>query len=342
MITTLNTTPKISVLMPVYNSELYLREAVDSILNQTFSDFELLIIDDASTDQSVAIIQSYTDARIQLIVKPKNTGYTNSLNYGLTIARGKFIARMDSDDISLPTRFEKQIAYLEAHPDVALCGTQYQIIASEKTSKHPITHSAILVKLLEGCFIAHPTVMINNSFLRQNNLSYDVDAEPAEDYDLWSRIVFLGKVSNLDEVLLLYRVSVNQVSSQRAAEQTKSASRVKLHMLQKLFSTLPEEYIYYQTSALTLNKFLVYLNLSKLLSKQNHFQKVFPIHEFEEWINKENRKVIFNFYYKGIYNFSTLFLLGLQWPKFFKTIGFLRSAKMVLKSVINSNSSHDS
>ena len=96
--------PKISVLMPVYNSELYIKEAIDSILNQTFTDFEFIIIDDASTDKSVEIIQSYTDSRIQLIVKSHNSGYTNSLNHGLTIARGDYIARMDSDDISMPKK----------------------------------------------------------------------------------------------------------------------------------------------------------------------------------------------------------------------------------------------
>ena len=98
--------PTITVLMPVYNCALYINEAMDSILSQTFDDFEFLIIDDASTDDTVSIIKSYNDPRIQLVEKPVNTGYTNSLNYGLSIANGKYIARMDGDDISLPERFQ--------------------------------------------------------------------------------------------------------------------------------------------------------------------------------------------------------------------------------------------
>lgn len=107
----MNTKPFISVLMPVYNCENYIREAVESILNQTYANFEFIIIDDASTDQTVAIIQSYKDKRIHLVVKPKNSGLTNSLNYGLTIAKGKYIARMDGDDISLPNRFQNKLKF---------------------------------------------------------------------------------------------------------------------------------------------------------------------------------------------------------------------------------------
>ena len=112
--------PKITVLMPVYNCELYIQEAIESILHETYSDFEFLILDDASTDQTVSIIKKYKDACIQLIEKLLKAGYTNSLNYGLTIARGKYIARMDGDDISFPDRFVKQVTYLEANPGVVL------------------------------------------------------------------------------------------------------------------------------------------------------------------------------------------------------------------------------
>lgn len=220
--------------MPVYNSELYLREAVDSILNQTFSDFELLIIDDASTDQSVAIIQSYTDSRIHLIQKPENTGYTQSLNMGLAIAKGEFIARMDSDDISLPTRFEQQIAYLDAHPDVLLCGTQFQFIGSNWTSKQPLSYEELKVKLITASCILHPSVCFRTSFFRENNIFYDIQKEPAEDYDLWTRLIFMGKMVNLDTVLLQYRRHTNQVSTTRFLEQRKISNQIKFNMLCRL------------------------------------------------------------------------------------------------------------
>ena len=120
--------PKISVLMPVYNCELYVQEAIDSILNQTFIDFELLIIDDCSTDKTVEIINNYADKRIKLTTKPHNTGLTNSLNYGLSIAQGQYIARMDGDDVSVLDRFEKQVKFLDTNPDIILCGTWYQLM----------------------------------------------------------------------------------------------------------------------------------------------------------------------------------------------------------------------
>jgi glycosyltransferase involved in cell wall biosynthesis len=142
--------PKITVLIPVYNCELYIQEVLESILHQTYSDFEFLILDDASTDQTVSIIKKYKGARIQLIEKLLKAGYTNSLNYGLTIARGKYIARMDGDDISFPDRFVKQVTYLEANPGVVLCGTSYKIIGNGKQLSFPENHEAIKLALLRG------------------------------------------------------------------------------------------------------------------------------------------------------------------------------------------------
>ncbi len=123
--------PRITVIMPVYNCELYIKEAIDSILNQTFTDFEFLIIDDASTDKTVSIIKEYKDFRIQLIEKEGNKGISDSLNYGLKVAKGEYIARMDGDDISLPERFVKQVTFLDSNPDVILCGSNFGIIGTE-------------------------------------------------------------------------------------------------------------------------------------------------------------------------------------------------------------------
>jgi len=222
--------PVISVLMPVYNCSQYICEAIDSILNQTFADFEFLIIDDASTDDTILKIKSYDDRRIQLIEKPENTGYTNSLNYGLSIAKGKYIARMDGDDVSLPERFEKQYRFLEEDNDVVLCGTNFQIIDTDRIIFLPETHEQIKIGLLNGNKIAHPSVMMRSDFLRANSLKYDVTKEPAEDYDMWVRILKFGKVHNLQEVYLHYRVHKKQVSSLRKKMQAQSAldTRVKL------------------------------------------------------------------------------------------------------------------
>jgi glycosyltransferase involved in cell wall biosynthesis len=117
--------------MPVYNCELYIKEAIYSILNQTFTDYELIIIDDCSTDSTADIIKDYSDSRIIFFEKDSNSGYTNSLNYGLSVAKGEYIARMDGDDISLPTRLEKQVHFLNSNPDIVLCGTSYSIMEQQ-------------------------------------------------------------------------------------------------------------------------------------------------------------------------------------------------------------------
>jgi glycosyltransferase involved in cell wall biosynthesis len=226
--------PKITVLLPVFNCELYIQLAVESILNQTYTDFELLIIDDASTDATLSILKKLDDSRIQLIEKPVNSGYTKSLNYGLQIAQGDYIARMDADDISYPERFDQQIAYLEAHPEVVVCGTTYKIVGNDKRITLPEDDEAIKIGLLWGNCISHPSVLIRKKILDDYAIQYDTSKEPAEDYDLWIRLLSLGKLHNLQEVLLEYRVYSNQVSRKRAEEQKKNDIAAKF----KLFAYL--------------------------------------------------------------------------------------------------------
>ncbi len=201
----------VSVILPVYNCELYIKEAVDSVLNQTFSDFELIIIDDCSTDSTMTIVKSYKDSRIKLIEKEKNSGYTDSLNMAIKLAKGKYIARMDGDDICLPERFQIQVKFLEDNPEIILCGGAIQIIGTEEVLQHPSNYDEIKVKLCFGNSFYHPTIMAKKEILLEN--SYDKNFEPAEDYDLWTRLVSLGELANLEEVLLLYRFHENQISN---------------------------------------------------------------------------------------------------------------------------------
>lgn len=226
--------PKITVLMPVYNCELYIKQAIDSILNQTFLDFEFIIIDDASTDETLSIIKSYHDSRIKLIEKPLNTGYTNSLNYGLSIAKGEYIARMDGDDISFPERFEKQIDFLDKNPDVVVCGSFFKVIGTDKVYAVCENHEEIKLAMLQDCPMGHPTVMMRKKIFREYDLVYDRSKEPAEDYDLWTRLLFCGKLHNLQEVLLNYRMHNSQVSTKRNNEQRQAAIEIKLNLLNYL------------------------------------------------------------------------------------------------------------
>lgn len=199
--------PRVSVLMAVYNGEKYLREAVDSILQQTFTDLEFIIVDDGSTDTSFEIIQSYHDPRIRLLRNEQNLGLSLSLNKGLDQARGEYIARMDCDDISLPERLTKQVALMDSDPKVGVCGTWAKDI--DHTGKAIGERQRLVAERLEYYYwipspIIHPSAMIRSIILK--NLRYDCQVE-AEDFDLWLRVVGAKyKLCNLAEYQLLYRV----------------------------------------------------------------------------------------------------------------------------------------
>lgn len=202
--------PKISVLLPVYNCESYVGAAIESILIQTFPNFELLIIDDASLDKTLDIILAFNDSRIRLLCKPSNTGYIESLNKGLEIAKGQYIARMDADDISFPNRFEEQLAILESDASIGLCCANYQIIdetGNIKSGKYwNSTPMPIVWQLLWENPVAHPTVMFRAALLQKHSVFYNRAKHPAEDYDMWCRLALLTKMYRLDEALLYYRV----------------------------------------------------------------------------------------------------------------------------------------
>jgi GT2 family glycosyltransferase len=214
--------PKISVIMPNYNGETYLEESINSILNQTFKDFEFIIIDDGSIDNSVRIIKKYLkkDNRIKLLINKKNLGIIQSLNKGLKIAKGDYIARMDSDDISLPSRLEIEYQYLKKNKDIFLVGTSYQIINEEGKKLFDIQtffpSELVRKKLLKKCIIAHPTVMFHND----GCWYYRDKAIYCEDYDLWLRLLQKGKkMVILKEILLKYRVRKNSICNSKSKQQ---------------------------------------------------------------------------------------------------------------------------
>jgi len=286
----LNTTPKITVLLPVYNCELYVQTAVQSILNQTFTDFELLVIDDASTDATVSILKKIDDSRIQLIEKPVNSGYTNSLNSGLHLAKGDYIARMDGDDISYPERFAKQIAYLETHPEVVVCGTTYKIVGNDKRITLPEHHEAIKIGLLWGNCILHPSVMIRKKVVDEFSIQYDTSKEPAEDYDMWVRLLSIYKLHNLQSVLMEYRVYCNQVSRKRAEEQKKSDIASKFKMLQYLnldWNPLEREFLERQfgkTESIRFKDLEVFKQIQNKLAKANQVLAFFEPQLFHQYL----------------------------------------------------------
>ncbi|HSA06013.1 MAG TPA: glycosyltransferase [Candidatus Gastranaerophilales bacterium] len=210
--------PKISVLMPVYNGAKYLKEAIDSILAQSFKDFEFLIINDASTDNSAEIIKSYSDNRINFLNNEKNIGLAASLNKGLDIAKGEYIARMDQDDISLPQRLQKQIEFMNKNPEIDICGSWIKFFGEMNfVAKYAQSHKQIVSNMFTSSPFAHPSVIIKKERFDQHNLRYNPDLKTAEDYELWTRASKYLKFANIQEVLLNYRTSPSQMTKSTSA-----------------------------------------------------------------------------------------------------------------------------
>lgn len=233
--------PKVTVLMPVYNGERYLREAIDSVLCQTFRNFEFLIINDGSTDGTVGIVNSFTDPRIRLVHNETNLGRCATPNKGLDMAQGEYIARMDCDDISLPTRLEKQVDFLNANPDVGLCGTWIRLfMGAENIIEYPLTHDAIKCQLLLGCQLAHSSVMLRKNVFTDHQLYYDVNCKLAEDYDLWTRSSYVTHLANIPEILVKYRWHTEQISQVEADALDKYSSDIRMRHLSTSLIITPE------------------------------------------------------------------------------------------------------
>ncbi|MEM0575269.1 glycosyltransferase family 2 protein [Flavobacterium polysaccharolyticum] len=331
--------PKVTVLMPVYNCELYIKEAIDSILNQTFTDFEFLIIDDASTDKTVSIVKEYNDCRIELIEKPVNTGYTNSLNYGLKVAKGEYIARMDGDDISLPNRFEKQIAFLDANPEVVLCGTAVKVIDSDRVIRYPEFNDYIKLEFLSQNCIVHPSVMIRKSILDFYSISYDTNKEPAEDYNLWVKLLNYGNLYNIQEVLLYYRVHSSQVSQKRFNLQVESSIETQLELLDFIHNGKDESLSSLLNKIFRNNKYsykdIMFFNQLKkdlLLANKSEF---FEPNGFEKYLIQTEYKIINSYFIKrDNFNPNIFFQFIACKHKLMSKMSFRTQMKIFLKSIL--------
>ena len=214
--------PEVTVLMSVYNGEKYLQEAIDSILNQTFTDFEFLIVNDGSIDRTAEILQSYRDTRIKIIDNEKNIGLTKSLNKGLRMARGEYIARMDADDVSMLERLEKEVNFLETHQDYAVVGTFLKVLNEDSkvvgTIEKPIDDDQIKEFLKKDSCIGHGSAMIRKEYLL-NVGPYNESIEKAQDYDLWLRISEKYKIANIPQCLYMWRNHKENISVKYSNEQ---------------------------------------------------------------------------------------------------------------------------
>ena len=232
--------PKISVIMPVYNSEKYLSEAIESILSQTYPDFEFIIIDDCSQDKSYQIAASYHDPRIVLLQNEENKGVAATLNRGIDTAKGEFIARMDADDISFPERFQEQILHLNSHPHIGVLGTAVRFCGAKEGNHYNPSHAEqAKIDLLFNSCLCHPSVMIRRDCLINNR--YDVAYEGCEDYELWWRLSQHCKIESLPTILFTYRIHPKQVTNNTSSQVRRMLLSLKKRQLNDIGIAVDED-----------------------------------------------------------------------------------------------------
>jgi len=262
--------PKVTVLMSVYNGETYLCEAIDSILNQTLTNFEFLIIDDASTDRTLKILQSYEDPRIQLIRNCENLGLTKSLNKGIKLAKGEYIARMDADDISYPQRLEKQLFFLERNPDIGVLGTWTLNIdetgKSVGSEKFPVYPETIKISIIFGYSLAHPSVMMRKNILNLVG-GYDENIRYAQDYDLWIRCLKITKISNYPDILLKYRIHLTKISKTNRRFQLETGlDKLTKYLIENFNLTIEKKMLIFLLQSDNLESLSEFQNITKTLN----------------------------------------------------------------------------
>jgi len=288
--------PLVSVLMSVFNEkEEWLKEAIDSILNQTFLNFEFIIINDnPERELNMSLLEVYKekDSRIVVLNNSVNIGLTKSLNVGLRLAKGKYIARMDADDISLPKRLEMQFDFLERNSNCIVCGTFVENFGLKKgIRKYPVKHGDCLNELIINSCFAHPSVMFRRDVLLAQDIWYDENMRQSQDYKLWVDLINLGEFCNISEVLLKYRITNQQVSTKNKKSQQGFARECRRIAIGKLFE----------------NK-----ALSVLLDKFN---------------SKDIKSISSRF--KGFKNLTPLLWLSLENYRFFDLLNFLASGSFL-------------
>ena len=279
--------PEVSVVMPVYNGERYLSESVESILNQTFENFEFIIIDDGSSDHTQEIIRNYQakDSRVILVTNDENIGLTKSLNKGLALARAEYLARMDADDVCLPQRLERQISYMSAHPEIGVLGTNKRTIDSEGSCLKEGTPIPILPGFVGWMLLFHNQVVHSSQMIKKQYLDivkgYDVSRQTAQDYDLLVRLSAIAKISNLDEVLILFRLHASSVSSIKAEEQRETSYHIRQEAIRRLTGINPTiaelkviDQYYSNDKAIAQNSMRLLLRMYKAYSKDNNLTSI--------------------------------------------------------------------
>lgn len=295
--------PLISVVLPVYNVAPYIKEAIGSIINQTIQDFEVIVIDDCSTDKTLAIVESFNDSRIRIIKKLQNKGLIDSLNIGFNEAKGKYIARMDGDDVNLPNRFEKQLHVLENNHEIQVCGCWLQQFGKiNRIIKHKEFHDEIVVRMLLHCSMSMGSVMMDKKAVE--SYKFDTTKTHVEDYDFWSRIIWNCKLYNIQEVLYMYRIHNEQVTDIYRQMQIEADIPIKLFLFKKLkynTKTYSDELI---TKMLLLKEYIevkdikLFFDWLKTLKILNIKHKIYSQKELSTVLQSMLRVTVFYLYFE--------------------------------------------
>ncbi len=234
--------------MPTYNVAPWVDEAIQSVLKQTYRDFELLVIDDCSTDDTVSVVRSIDDPRIRIIQNEKNVGLAENLNRGLSHISTEYVARMDGDDIAEPFWLEREVAVLDSHPEIGICSGGFERFGTVKSLvRFPEQHEDCMANMLFECSVIVPTFRM--SLYRNHGLRYSTEAFPAEDYRFWAECLRVTRIYNIQETLFHYRMHPTQICTARREEQQRKVAQMRRYMLEWLSEDFTEEEKEYYTGA---------------------------------------------------------------------------------------------
>jgi glycosyltransferase involved in cell wall biosynthesis len=308
--------PRVSVFMPVYNAGTYLREAIESILNQDFKDFEYVIVNDGSKDESESIILAYTDPRIRYIENPQNLGLIATLNIGMETCLGEYIIRMDQDDISLPSRISQQVKFMDKNPGYGLVGSWFEDFG-EHIESQVIRYSSddtyIRIRHLYQTHISHPTAVMRTSVIHEHKIRFDPEFVHGEDYNCWVTFSEFCRLSNFPELLVRKRDHPTNITNKYASVMHATCTKVKQRQFAKMNTPITdEEADLYSRFAnpewdFTLNEME---NLNKLLSKLFHADSdalQIPIATYRKYLSEK--------WFHLCYQNKNLKTTGINWWK---------------------------
>jgi glycosyltransferase involved in cell wall biosynthesis len=322
------TMPLVSVLLPVYNGEEFIEQTISSILNQSYSNFELIIINDCSIDQTENIIQSFDDDRIRYCKHAKNLRLIATLNEGLDLSRGKYIARIDADDIAHFDRLKKQVEFLEQNQDYVLVGTSVGLIKNnlitDEVIKYYAENNDLRFAMCFYCPFIHPSIMMRNSVIQSNNLKFNNEFLHAEDYDFWTRLSKYGMIANLDCVLTYYRIHENQISARFKNYQIEMMEKIQERyrsLLFKKYTTSEIQVLFYDSNKGDRYYFKILLIfLSDLEIKSSFFYR-YLIKKLRNYVF-ESEKIYMRDYFTIIYKRREIQINVIQLIKLFRKILF--------------------